>query len=180
MDPEKQESEEKSKSLSKDSWKDRLTFGGNFWLGFGSFSSQVIIQPLVGYKVTDKFLAGGGLTYIYWKETYQLTNGSSLSFSDNIYGLNFFGRHTIFEPLFAHVEFQPLNFTSFNFMTGDNKRLWTNALYLGGGINQSFGKTGSGAYIMLLYDVLWRQSDPNGFQQSFYNSPYNIRFGLFL
>lgn len=179
MDPEKQQQQETEKAYEHVPWQDKITFGGNFWLSFGSNSSQVTLQPLIGYKVTDKLIAGGGFTYIYWKETYQFTNGTSLSFSDNIFGLNLFARQVLFNPLFVHAEYQPMNFNSYNYSTGESKRIWTNALYLGGGLNQSFGKGSGGAYIMVLYDVAWRQSDPFGYQKSFYASPWNIRFGMF-
>ncbi len=180
MDSDKQAREDEARSYEQKTFKERLLFGGNFWLSFGSQYSQVYVQPMVGYMVTNKFIAGGGFTYIYWKQEYIYASGQKITFSDNIYGLNLFGRHTLFGPLFAHAEYQPMNFTSHN-LNGAEKRIWTNALYLGGGINQSFGKKGSGAYIMLLYDVLWRDRDPNpaAFDRSFRPTPYDIRFGLF-
>ncbi len=180
MDADKQAKEDEAKSYEKKPLSERLVYGGNFWLGFSSTSAQVYVQPLVGYKVTDNFLAGGGFTYIYWKQEYLLSNNQTITFSDNIYGPNFFARHTIFGPLFAQAEYQPMNFTSHNLLN-ESKRIWTNAFYVGGGINQSFGKSGSGAYILLLYDVIWRNRDPNpaAFDRSFRPTPFDIRFGLF-
>lgn len=180
MDSDKQAQDDEARSYEKKSFSERLLYGGNFWLSFGSQSAQVYVQPMVGYKVTDKFIAGVGFTYIYWKQEYVFNNNQTLTLSDNIYGLNLFGRHTLFGPLFAHAEYQPMNFTSHNYY-GEERRVWTNAFYLGGGINQSFGKSGSGAYIMLLYDVLWRNRDSNpaSFDRSFRSTPLDIRFGLF-
>jgi hypothetical protein len=73
----------------------------------------------------------------------------------------------------------PMNFNSFNAL-GERKRIWSNSLYLGGGINQS--DDNSGVYIMLLYDILWRNYttyDPTSFSRSFYNTPWDIRIGMF-
>lgn len=180
MDADKQAQDDDARAYEKKPWTERLLYGGNFSLAFGSQSAMFYIQPLIGYKVTDNFIAGTGFTYIYWKQEYVFSNNQTLTLSDNIYGLNLFARHTLFGPMFAHAEYQPMNFTSHNYY-GDEKRIWTNALYLGGGINQSFGESGSGAYIMLLYDVLWRTRDANpaAFDRSFKATPLDIRFGLF-
>jgi hypothetical protein len=181
MDSDKQAQEDEVKSYEQQSWKDKMVYGGNFWLAFGSASSMVYLQPLVGYKVTENFTAGGGFTYIYWKQQYFFSNNQTITLTDNIYGLNMFARHNLFGPIFAYAEYQPMNFTSYNYLQ-ESKRIWSNSLFLGGGINQSFGKSGSGAYILLLYDVLWSERDqtnPRAFDKSFRPSPFDIRFGLF-
>lgn len=180
MDPERAEEREAARaSEGNNSFADKLSFGGNFSVGFGNVRSSVFIQPLVGYKVTQKTMLGTGFTYIYWSEKYVLSNGSRLEFSDNIWGLNFFARQILFSPVFAHVEYQPTNFTSYNRL-GDSRRVWSNPLYLGGGINQSFNGGQSGAYILILYDVFWqdRSLDPTSFNKSFMFSPWDIRFGV--
>ena len=180
MDADKQAQQDEIKSYERKTWQEKMVYGGNFWLLFGSSYSQLYIQPLVGYKITEKFIAGGGFTYIYWKQQYSNGNNQTLSISDNIYGFNLFARHTLFGPVFAHAEYQPMNFTSHNWLF-ESKRVWTNALYLGGGINQSFGKSGSGAYFMMLYDVLWQDRDPNNpaaFDRSFRASPFDFRIGV--
>lgn len=180
MDPDRTEEREMARSNSDTkSFAEKLTYGGNFAVGFGNVRSTVFIQPLVGYRATEKTMFGTGFTYIYWSEKYLLTNGTRLEFSDNLWGLNFFARQVLFSPLFAHAEYQPTNFTSYNRL-GDSKRVWSNPLYLGGGINQSFNNGQSGAYILIVYDVLWqdRSIDPTSFSRSFMPSPWDIRFGI--
>lgn len=178
MDPQKEEQEKEAKKSEHKSWKDRMTYGGNFWLSLSNTYSQIYIQPLVGYKVTDNFIAGGGFTYIYWRQSYSYyTPGSittqTITHSDNVYGLNLFARHTLFGPVFAHTEYQPMNFTSYNGYN-ESRREWTHAFYVGGGVNQS------GMYVQVLYDLLWQAtpSDPRSFARSFYPSPWNIRIGF--
>ena len=48
-------------------FKDRIYFGGNLGLQFGN-QTYIDISPLIGYKVTEKFSAGFGVTYIYYKQ----------------------------------------------------------------------------------------------------------------
>jgi len=182
MDPQKEQLQKDAEASEEVPLSERLTYGGNFWITFSNLYSQVYLQPLIGYKVNNDFIAGAGLTYIYWSQDFTYSSGGGTyktSISDNIFGLNFFGRHRIIDPIFAHVEYQPMNFTSYNLYL-ENKRIWTNALYLGGGINQSIGSSGSGAYFMVLYDVLWqdRSPDPKSFSKSFYMSPWSIRAGF--
>lgn len=179
MDPEKAEREAAEKEGQNSNWTDRLVFGGNFMASFGNTFSQVLIAPLVGYKVNERFIAGAGVTYMYWSQSLALSNGQTLDYSDNVYGLNLFGRHSLFGPLFAHAEYQPMNFTAYNGL-GDHKRQWSNALYLGGGVNQSIGNSGA-FYVMLLYDVLWEDypTDPRSYPTSFMLSPLDIRIGFF-
>jgi hypothetical protein len=179
MDPQKAEQAQAAKDYEKTPWTDKLTYGGNFWFSFGSGFSQIYLQPLVGYRVTDKFTAGTGFTYIYTSQKYYVSNNQTVTYSDNVYGLNFFARHQLFGPLFAQAEYQPMNFTSYNRL-GESKRMWTNALYLGGGLSQSMGGKG-GFYMMVLYDVLWRSYDsanPSAYPRSFYGTAWNFRIGM--
>jgi hypothetical protein len=140
--------------------------------------SVVMLQPQVGYKLNERALIGTGLTYIYMNQKITYSN-NTFDFKEHILGINLFSRFKIFNPVFAHVEYMPMNFNSFNAL-GERKRIWSNSLYLGGGINQS--DDNSGVYIMLLYDILWRNYttyDPTSFSRSFYNTPWDIRIGMF-
>lgn len=48
----------------------RLTFGGGFGLQFGDYT-LVNVSPQVGYNFSDKFNAGVGLSYSYYKDDYR-------------------------------------------------------------------------------------------------------------
>ena len=43
-------------------FKERLYFGGNIGLGFGT-TTYINLSPLVGCKITKQFSAGGGIVY---------------------------------------------------------------------------------------------------------------------
>ena len=176
--PQREEQKEEAKNYNAIDWSEKLLYGGNAWMGISSMGSVVMLQPQVGYKLNDRALVGTGLTYIYMNQKITYSN-NTFDFKEHILGINLFSRFKIFNPVFAHLEYMPMNFNSFNAL-GERKRIWSNSLYLGGGINQS--DDNSGVYIMLLYDVLWRNYttyDPTSFSRSFYNTPWDIRIGMF-
>ncbi len=178
IDPQREEQKADAKKYNTIDWSEKLLYGGNAWMGISSMGSVVMLQPQVGYKLNERALIGTGLTYIYMNQKITYSN-NTFDFKEHILGINLFSRFKIFNPVFAHVEYMPMNFNSFNAL-GERKRIWSNSLYLGGGINQS--DDNSGVYIMLLYDILWRNYttyDPTSFSRSFYNTPWDIRIGMF-
>jgi len=178
IDPEKKEEQQKQEAekatsrSNRPDWMDKVSFGGNIGGNIASWGSFFVAQPMALYRFTDMTMAGVGGTYMYSSRNYQTTLGQRLTLSDNIYGLNIFARQLLFDPAFAHVEYNPLNFSVFNSTTGDSKRNWVNAFYIGGGINQVVSDRSS-IYIMILYDVL---HDPN---RSFRQTPIDFRTGFF-
>jgi hypothetical protein len=172
MDPDKQEAEDRAKAYETTPWYDKISYGGNIGAAFGSGYSSILVQPMLFYRFTDKTMAGAGVTYYYWSQKYILGNGQTTTFKDNAYGVNLFARQILFDPIFAHIEFNPMNFTYYDRFNGDQKRIWKNAFYIGGGMQQKFSERG-GYYIMLLYDVLWDKD------RSFYPIPYDLRIGFF-
>ena len=104
---------------------DHLFTGGNFGLQFGTIT-LIDISPLIGYKITPKFSAAFGISYIYYKDSRSVP-----AFSQNIYGARIIGRYFIFDNLFAHVEYEGLNsnwdyykkpFTLYNLLAGAGYR----------------------------------------------------------
>ncbi len=177
IDPQQKEHQNTSRNQPS-TFKDRLLYGGNAWISFGSNFSLFMLQPQVAYKVNENFLTGVGATYLHIRESYVIS-GRKYDFSDNMYGMNLFARHTLFGPIFGYSEYAPMNFNSYNSF-GDRKRVWGQVLNIGAGYSQSFG--GAGAYIILLYDVLWKpfypSLDPNNYAQSLRLSPWDIRMGF--
>ncbi len=179
IDPKRDEQQQEVKNYETSDWRDRVMFGGNFWISFWGNAGSLLMQPQVAYKLSDRNTAGLGVTYMYWSQNYQLQNGTTQKISDNAWGFNIFDRMRLLGPIFAHSEFATLNFNSYNYF-GDTKRIWSNSLYLGGGYGGS--KSGRGAYMLVLYDMLWRAydgSNPGAFNTSFYPSPWVIRMGVF-
>jgi hypothetical protein len=77
-----------------------------------------------------------------------------------------FARQQLLPSIFAHGEWQPINYERFNASTLSYERFWSNQLLLGGGYG---GR--SGAFIFALYNVLHDQN-------SFYSNPLLIRVGF--
>jgi hypothetical protein len=172
MDSDKQAQEDEMSKQESSSWKDKISFGGNLGASFGSDFASVLLQPLVFYRITEKTMVGGGFTYIYWSQKYMNSLGKTDTYTDNVYGLNLFARQVIFNPLFVHAEYNPMNFTLYNYQTRSEQRVWQQAFYIGGGFQQKMSERG-GYYFMVLYDVLWNAN------KSFYPSPYDIRMGFY-
>ncbi len=121
---------------------DKMFFGGNIGLQFGTITFAEI-SPLVGYKFTDKISAGIGITYQYYKyedKTYRLET--------NVYGARIFGRYMFNDYLFGHLEYEYLNLEAFDFQ---RRRVDVGSLLAGGGYIQRFGRS-SGIIAMLLYN----------------------------
>lgn len=145
--------------------KDRLYFGGNFSLQFGSLTF-IDISPLAGVMITDKLSTGLGATYQYLKFSRS---------SSSVYGGRVFGRYNITRNIFAHSEVESLN-TAYMVpgATPDQDRMardWVPGVFVGGGYFTPFGARG-GANITLLYNLTYDN------RRSPYNEPYVIRVGF--
>lgn len=172
--PEKSESASEGQRPSTTSFsdlplRDRLEFGGNFGLQFGT-NTIVQLQPRVGYKFTEDFVAGLGITYIYYN--YLITQGSR--YESSIYGGTLYTRYNLFEPIFlaAEVEALSTDVLTINPITYEYSvnREWVPALYLGGG--GAFGDpNGAQAFVFILYNVLYEPG------RSVFGNPV-IRFGF--
>lgn len=146
-------------------FKDRMYFGGNFSLQFGTMTF-IDISPLAGVMLTEKFSTGLGATYQY------------LSFrrnSTSVYGGRVFGRYNITRNIFAHSEVEKLN-TAYvvpGATSGQDRlvRDWVTGVFVGGGYFTPFGSRG-GANITLLYNLTYDN------RRSPYNEPYVIRVGF--
>ncbi|HNQ13780.1 MAG TPA: hypothetical protein PKH65_10010 [Bacteroidia bacterium] len=141
--------QEKNSEKSKIPIKDRIYFGGNLGLQFGNYT-LIELSPLVGYRFTERFSSGLGLTYMYY-------DVKDLDYSTNIYGGRVFSRFSITESIFAHSEYELLNLEVFDF--NQLKRRNVDALFIGGGIQQSLGRSG-GLYLMVLLDIIEHRYSP--------------------
>ena len=151
----------------KPSLKERMYFGGNFSLQFGSLTF-IDISPLAGVMLTEKLSTGLGATYQYLNFRY--ANSSS-----SVYGGRVFGRYNITQNIFAHTEFESLNtaYIERGPTPADDRliRDWVNGFFVGGGYFTPFGNRG-GANITLLYNLVYDS------KRSPYNEPYVIRVGF--
>lgn len=159
----------------KPAWTEKITFGGNFGLQFGRIT-QINISPLIGYRITDKFVAGGGPSYIY--TSYKYSNG--LKVENTILGGRVFGQHIIFENLAARAEFEylsieyPVGFNGTDFI---KTKEWVANPLVGLSYNLPLGRKSS-FNITALYNLNYQNSLNR--QYLYGNSPLVIRAGFML
>jgi len=150
----------------------RMDFGGYLGAQFGDVT-LVEISPLASYRVTEKFHAGIGLTYQFYKINYS----GAPDYKTNSYGGSLFSRYFIWRDLFAHVEYAPLYVTFYeyyfdnngNYINRQSGATWVHDLLIGGGYRQWIGQK---AFMSLM--VLWNVNET-------YYSPYRnpiIRIGF--
>ena len=140
---------------------DRIYYGGTVSLGFGSTTS-IGVFPMVAYKLTPKISAGveAGYEYVSY----------SSDQSTHSYGGGVFGRFRVGRNLYAHAEYQNINYEIFHTINSSSRE-WVPSLLLGAGVIKPIGPRTS-VYAEVLFDVL--QDD---------NSPYNdwepiVNFGI--
>ena len=145
-------------------FKDRLYFGGNLGFQFGTVT-LIDVSPLVGVMITPRLSGGVGATFQYYDDSrFQGADGTS-------YGGRVFGRYNILPNIFAQAEYESINWEAYDFFAEDYRRIWSDALFLGGGYFVPFGRRG-GANFTFLYNVLHDN------QNSYYAEPYVIRVGF--
>jgi hypothetical protein len=146
---------------------DRIYFGGNFGLAFGTIT-QIDISPIAGYRITPRFSAGVGGTYQYYKEEIKYVHGT-YKWETSIYGGKVFGTYVLldekntFLPFnlgsiilqseceILNVETYRLNQAGYYINAG---REWICNILAGGGIRQRIGERSS---IDLM--ILWNLND---------------------
>ncbi|GAB3324482.1 hypothetical protein ACFQT0_16280 [Hymenobacter humi] len=89
----------------------------NFGLGFSSYNGlsqfNASIAPAVGFRITDKFAVGPGLSYAYSSYSvptgYTLTANGDRSISTSSVGLKAFAQYIVYKEFFVHAEYEVTN-----------------------------------------------------------------------
>ena len=134
--------------------KERIFFGGNIGLQFGTIT-QIDLSPLIGYRVSERFSSGIGITYQYYSD-------SRFDFNTDIYGGRVFGRYFIYEDFFAHAEFEVLSLeTELDRLNlyPDDDRFLIHSVLVGGGYRQKIGQSSS-INFMVLYNLNQSSNSP--------------------
>ena len=155
-------------SFSQNKLSDKVYFGGGG--GFSSSTNQTNINvfPQVGYKITERYSAGIGITYQYVR----IKQPISASLSN--FGWSVFNRFNVTNQFFAYAEFERLRFEYFTSFTPEiTENASYNSLLIGGGYSEQLAGRAS-FNIMALYNVLYDESDP----ARPYNSPWVLRAGV--
>lgn len=151
--------------------KERLYFGGNLALNFGSIT-YIEVSPQVGYLLTPRLISGVGATYIYYKDNYFGDN-----FQTHIYGGRIFSNYAIIQDfnkfipigfdgsLAGYVEYEALSLEQDLDVLGlypDQNRFIQHNVWVGGGLNMPMGKKS----FFSIY-VLWNlNEDSNSLERS--------------
>lgn len=156
----------------KVSLRDKIYFGGNIALAFGS-ETQIEIAPYVGYRFTPRWSAGIGGSYNYFK-----TSRNFGSFSTSLYGGNVFTKYTIVRDfpakgmsIFSHLEYEALSLEKKYFKEpfDEKGRFIMHSVIVGGGLRQYLGGRAS-MELLILFNLNQTKYSP-------YQSPI-IRVGF--
>lgn len=145
--------QDSSDSPRRSFW-DRVYIGGDVSLNFGTIT-VIGATPIIGYRVTDKFSAGVGGTYLYFSQNTGIVGVGR--YSTSIYGGNIFARYIITDQIIAQSEFHVLNVEAYDLELRDFARVNVPIWYVGGGYRARIGPN-SFILLMALFDLI---EDPN-------------------
>lgn len=157
-----------SSNAPHEAWYNRLVYGGNLGLQFGN-PTLVDLSPTVGYKITDKLIAGVGVSYQYIGYRYY-----GQQYKQTIWGYSGFARYYILDNLFAHAECDRL-YSHWRPYNHPDVPYWITGLLVGGGYRQNLGGVMS---VSLM--VLWKVNKDDAYDWP-YSNPIiraGIGFGL--
>lgn len=146
----------------------RLYYGGIVGASFGTVTS-VQLMPIVGYRIMPRWSAGVGINYQYFKD-----NRYRPAYETHVYGGNIHSRVYIWQNLFAHSEFEVINFDvpAQDLNTFRLVRRSVPAWFVGAGYFLPIGQR-SGMSITILYDLIQDRYSP-------YPGNYTMRVGFVL
>lgn len=151
--------------------KERIVVGGGLGAQFGRQLDVFSISPMIGYKVTEKFMTGASISYRYTKYKYY---NPSIKLTD--YGVSPFVRYTIFSGVFLQAEYEYLNYEFPQSATTTVRRGY-NSFLAGGGFVQPIGDKAA-FYLIALYNFSYQSVQPG--EYSPYPSPLILRGGITL
>jgi hypothetical protein len=144
----------------------RYVFGGGLGLQFGN-PTLIEISPKIGYRLTEKTIVGGGVTYMYYSEN----QGGYGTYVASDYGGSIYGSYEPFDNIFGWAEFEVLNY-GYKIPTIDITRKWIGSPLIGIGYRQPLGEKGF-IQLLLLYNLNYTTDSP-------YSSPVITRISFFL
>jgi hypothetical protein len=157
----------------------KLVFGGGAGAAFSTGGSFLEISPLVGYRITNKWQAGIGGTYIraWGTRNYYDPNTGTLVYSQNyatsLYGGRLYSEYDILKQVFLHGEYEALNLEYYDYYKGEYTRTWIGNPLVGAGFRSSLGGRAS-FNILALYNLNYAQNQ----DISPYPSPLVLRMNF--
>lgn len=148
--------------------KDKIYYGGNIGLSFGSYT-MIAIRPLVAYKFTPQLSGGVKLSYEYISD-----KRYSSTYNSSNYGGSLFARYRVVQPLYLHAEYAAMNYELYN-IAGQSQREWVPFLLLGAGYSQRMSAN-SWLNVEILFDVLQNDNSPYRSGEPFYSVGVGVGF----
>ena len=84
-------------------------------LTVGSYT-RIGLYPMIGYKITPKLSGGLKIGYEYVSD-----NRYSSNYKTSNYGGSIFARYRVIPRLYAHVEYEQINYELYNFDGTSNR-----------------------------------------------------------
>jgi hypothetical protein len=144
------------------SFKERLFYGGNVGLTFGTLT-DIQLAPVVGYWVLPRLALAIGPTYTFYKTQLDRTSiygGKTYAQITLIHDLSSFIPLASHTGIFVHIEDELLSLKAsfWKYPLNPRGRFYVNTVLLGGGISQQIGRRSSMDFM-----VLWplNESDYN-------------------
>lgn len=117
----------------------RFYVGGGLGFGISSYSTNLMLAPVIGYRLTPDVDLGVRFNYTYnrYDDAYY-----GVKFSTNNFGAGLFARYYLFffNDLFIHAEYEALNYDKYVSLTANNEiekeRAWVSSFFLGAGYRQ--------------------------------------------
>jgi hypothetical protein len=139
----------------------RLVYGGGVGLQFGDIT-LIQVAPNIGYKITDEWVSGIGLRYIYLEDR-------RFNYKTDIYGGSVYSQYYFLEQFLAHAEIEVLNLDAYHEVERRLQRTNVTSVLVGGGLKMH---AGGNTYFTIL--GLWNLNET---PLSPYTNPI-IRVGL--
>jgi hypothetical protein len=149
--------EEATGKKERSTFWERVYFGGDFGMAFGSVTS-VNVAPEMGYIFTDRFSAGGGIIYQYYSYSSNYN-----PFKTSVYGGKVFFRYFVWDNVFLYNVNEIVSLESKYYdYTGqyqNQNRFWMISPLLGAGYMSRFSNKG-GISLMVLFNLNNSENSP--------------------
>lgn len=147
---------------------DRVRLGGSFGLSLGTVTN-INLSPMAGYELTEKLVAGVGVTGMYYKSRY-------FGINDFYYGGRGFLMYSIFPMVNLIAEVEQMNVQMDTFTKYDVRK-WITSPMLGASYSQPLGaRFIKAVHFTALYNFNYNnQLDDFGNNISPYGSPFVFR-----
>ena len=127
---------------------DRLFFGGNLGLSFGSLT-YINVSPTVGVRLTEKVGVGAGPVYSYFEDRTDRRN----VYRTEIFGGRLFSQYQAMENVVVYGEYELINMEVPDLLFKNLVRENISSLFIGGGYLHRIGMR-SAVSLMVLFNVI--------------------------